>query len=104
MSRHEELIEKRSELLNTMVERQAASDKLLVGVDLVIAGGVEGIRLVAEQQPELIIETIVALVGIYRKSEESAVGFAESWFTAQDQLFEFGEMFDNLQNLIQSED
>lgn len=74
------------EYLEVLQLRQEANQLIMNGAETILAGGEDGIRFVANEQPELILAAIIGLTKVIEMGWNEHLAFVEKHFTLLDLL------------------
>lgn len=72
------------EYLEALHAKSEATKMLVAGAQMIVDGGVEGILVVANEQPALVLNVLVALAAVIEKQNEELLEMAEARLTNLD--------------------
>lgn len=74
------------QILEHLATQQKAVNLMLEGGEMVVRGGISGIKFAAEQQPELLLDSIHALVTVIKMQQQELVEAYEIAFSLSDAI------------------
>jgi hypothetical protein len=76
----------RIEYVESLHKTHEAHQQIMMGANMIVAGGVDGIKSAAEEAPELIINVITVLVALIDQMHEEHLRLAENYMELGDQI------------------
>lgn len=82
----------RTEYLETLHQQAEATKLLLGGAAMIQIGGEDGIREIAQSNPEIILAAISGLAGVIQIQHEQHIKLAEDYFEILDSMEELADI------------
>lgn len=76
----------RIEYVESLHKTHEAHQQIMMGANMVVEGGIEGIKLAAEEAPELILNVITVLVALIESMHQEHMRLAENYMALGDEL------------------
>ena len=76
----------RIEYVESLHKSNEAHQQIIAGANMVVAGGVNGIKAAAEEAPELIINVITVLVALIEQMHQEHLRLAENYMELGDSI------------------